>query len=191
MMAASGSPPRPHGFPAVSTNRIRSRHSARSRAASLPPTRRPRPRTSRCGGEDSVLRAGGGCSRPRRRSRRGRPRGRARLGDGARRARASRGQSGQQRTAAAAFDPWVVGASRRAAALLEPRHKARVYRPQGWLSPVARERPDGRRLEAQATGSRLLVEIELFGALPSGHARSSPARQNASQRSSIAGSSSA
>jgi hypothetical protein len=66
-----------------------------------------------------------------------------------------------------AFDPWVVGASRGAAALLEPEHKARVYRPQGWLSSVLlvngrvvgvwRHAPKGRRL---------LVQIEPFGTLP-------------------------
>ena len=66
-----------------------------------------------------------------------------------------------------AFDPWVVGASRRAAALLEPRHKARVYRPQGWLSPVLLV--NGRMAgvwKHKPQGSRLLVEIEPFGALP-------------------------
>ena len=35
-----------------------------------------------------------------------------------------------------AFDPWVIGASRRAAALVEPHYKARIYRGQGWVSPV-------------------------------------------------------
>jgi hypothetical protein len=35
-----------------------------------------------------------------------------------------------------AFDPWVVGSSRDNAALLDPRHRARVHRGQGWISPV-------------------------------------------------------
>jgi hypothetical protein len=66
-----------------------------------------------------------------------------------------------------AFDPWVVGASRRGAALLEPRHKARVYRPQGWISPVLLV--NGRMLgvwKHARKGSRLLIEIDPFGPLP-------------------------
>lgn len=66
-----------------------------------------------------------------------------------------------------AFDPWVVGASRRAAALLEPRHKARVYRGQGWFSPVVLV--NGRMVgvwKHARKGRRLLVEIEPFGKLP-------------------------
>jgi hypothetical protein len=66
-----------------------------------------------------------------------------------------------------AFDPWVVGASRRAAALLEPRHKARVYRPQGWISPVllVNGRIVGVWRHARKR-RRLLVEVEPFGRLP-------------------------
>jgi Winged helix DNA-binding domain len=45
-----------------------------------------------------------------------------------------------------AFDPGVAGASRRAAALLDPQHKARVYRAQGWISSVLLV--NGRRLAA-------------------------------------------
>jgi len=66
-----------------------------------------------------------------------------------------------------AFDPWVVGASRGAAALLEPRHKARVYRGQGWISPVVLV--NGRMVGVwrhARKGRRLLVEIEPFGRLP-------------------------
>jgi hypothetical protein len=65
-----------------------------------------------------------------------------------------------------AFDPWVVGASRNAPPLLEPRHKARVYRAQGWLSPVLLV--NGRMVGVwrhQRKGRRLLVEIEPFGRL--------------------------
>jgi hypothetical protein len=66
-----------------------------------------------------------------------------------------------------AFDPWVVGASRGAAALLEPRHKARVYRPQGWISPVLLV--NGRMAGVwrhERRGKRLRVELEPFGRLP-------------------------
>jgi len=66
-----------------------------------------------------------------------------------------------------AFDPWVVGASRRAAALLEPRHKARVYRAQGWISPVVLV--NGRIVGVWRhvrKGRRLRVEIDPFGGLP-------------------------
>jgi hypothetical protein len=66
-----------------------------------------------------------------------------------------------------AFDPWVVGASRTAPALLEPRHKARVYRPQGWISPVVLV--NGRAVgvwKHARKGRRLQVEVEPFGRLP-------------------------
>jgi uncharacterized protein YcaQ len=65
-----------------------------------------------------------------------------------------------------AFDPWVIGASRRAAALLEPGHKARIYRGQGWISPVLLV--NGRMVGVwrhTRKGRRLLVEIEPFGML--------------------------
>jgi uncharacterized protein YcaQ len=66
-----------------------------------------------------------------------------------------------------AFDPWVVGASRRATALLTPEYKARVYRPQGWISPVVLV--NGRTVGVWShhrRGRRLVVEIEPFGRLP-------------------------
>ena len=66
-----------------------------------------------------------------------------------------------------AFDPWVVGASRTASALLEPRRKAHVYRPQGWFSPVLLV--NGRMVgvwKHTRKGRRLLVELEPFGRLP-------------------------
>jgi len=66
-----------------------------------------------------------------------------------------------------AFDPWVVGTSRNAPALLERRHKARVFRPQGWISPVVlmNGRMAGVWKHARK-GRRLQVEIEPFGRLP-------------------------
>jgi hypothetical protein len=66
-----------------------------------------------------------------------------------------------------AFDPWVVGASRRAAALLDPQHKARVYRPQGWFSPVVLV--NGRMVgvwKHERKGKRLSIAIEPFERLP-------------------------
>ncbi len=66
-----------------------------------------------------------------------------------------------------AFDQYVVGASRDAPAILDPRHKARVYRPQGWLSPVLLV--DGRIAGVwrhTRKGRRVLVELEPFGRLP-------------------------
>jgi hypothetical protein len=66
-----------------------------------------------------------------------------------------------------AFDPWVIGASRTAAALLDPQHKTRVYRPQGWISPVILV--NGRIAgvwKHSRKGRRLLVEINPFAKLP-------------------------
>lgn len=66
-----------------------------------------------------------------------------------------------------AFDPWVVGASRSAPSLLGPRHKPRVYRGQGWISPVLLV--NGRMVGVwrhARKGRRLLVELEPFGRLP-------------------------
>jgi Winged helix DNA-binding domain len=66
-----------------------------------------------------------------------------------------------------AFDPWVAGASRTAAALLDPKHRARVYRPQGWFSPVVLV--NGRMVgvwKHERRGRRLAVEIRPFGRLP-------------------------
>ncbi len=66
-----------------------------------------------------------------------------------------------------AFDQWIVGAARDGPALLDPRHRARVYRPQGWLSPVLLV--NGRMVGVwrhTRKGRRLLVELEPFGRLP-------------------------
>ena len=65
------------------------------------------------------------------------------------------------------FDMWVIGASRDAAALLDPAEKKRVYRNQGWISPVLLVNG---RMEGVWTherkGKRLLVSIEPFGKVP-------------------------
>lgn len=66
-----------------------------------------------------------------------------------------------------AFDPWVVGASRTAAGVLEPKHKARVYRAQGWISPVLLV--NGRMAgvwKHTRKGRRLVVQIDPFDSLP-------------------------
>lgn len=65
-----------------------------------------------------------------------------------------------------AFDPWVAGASRASAAVVDPVHRSRVYRPQGWISPVVlvNGRMAGVWKHARK-GSRLLVEIAPFDRL--------------------------
>jgi hypothetical protein len=66
-----------------------------------------------------------------------------------------------------AFDPWVAGASRNTPALLDPQHKSRVLRPQGWISPVLLV--NGRMVgiwRHERKGRRLRVELEPFGRLP-------------------------
>jgi uncharacterized protein YcaQ len=66
-----------------------------------------------------------------------------------------------------AFDPWVAGASRSNPAVLDPKYKARVYRPQGWFSPVVLV--NGRMVgvwKHERNGRRVVVDIEPFGRLP-------------------------
>jgi DNA glycosylase AlkZ-like len=65
------------------------------------------------------------------------------------------------------FDMWVIGAARDAAALLDPAEKKRVYRNQGWISPVVlvNGRMDG-VWKHERKGQRLTVTIEPFGKLP-------------------------
>ena len=65
------------------------------------------------------------------------------------------------------FDMWVIGAARDAAALLDPAEKKRVYRNQGWISPVLllNGRIDG-VWKHERKGRRLTVTIEPFGKLP-------------------------
>jgi len=65
------------------------------------------------------------------------------------------------------FDPWVVGTLRYLPAQLDPALKARVYRPQGWISPVILV--NGRMAgvwKHERKGSHLVVELEPFGRLP-------------------------
>jgi uncharacterized protein YcaQ len=65
------------------------------------------------------------------------------------------------------FDMWTIGAARDAAALLDPAEKKRVYRNQGWISPVllVNGRMDG-VWRHERKGRRLLIAIEPFGKLP-------------------------
>jgi hypothetical protein len=65
------------------------------------------------------------------------------------------------------FDMWVIGAARDAVALLDPAEKKRVYRNQGWISPVllVNGRMDG-VWKHERKGKRLVVTIEPFGKLP-------------------------
>jgi hypothetical protein len=70
-----------------------------------------------------------------------------------------------------AFDPWTVGATRRHPAFLDPGHHTRVYRPQGWISPVLLV--NGRIVGVwrhEQRKQRLHVELEPFDRL-SGWAR--------------------
>jgi hypothetical protein len=65
-----------------------------------------------------------------------------------------------------AFDPYVAGSSRADTDVLAAEHKARVHRPQGWISPVLLV--DGRIAGVwrhERKGDRIEVEIEPFGAL--------------------------
>jgi Winged helix DNA-binding domain len=65
------------------------------------------------------------------------------------------------------FDMWVIGASRDAAALLDPAEKKRVYRNQGWISPVllVNGRMEGVWKHERKAG-RVLITLEPFGKLP-------------------------
>jgi Winged helix DNA-binding domain len=66
-----------------------------------------------------------------------------------------------------AFDQYVIAASRHALTFLPGPFKDRIYRPQGWLSPVLLV--DGRMdgiWKHERKGSRLLVQIEPFVELP-------------------------
>jgi hypothetical protein len=66
-----------------------------------------------------------------------------------------------------AFDHYVVAAPRDREAVLPAAQRSRVYRPQGWLSPVLLV--DGRMAGVwshELKGDRLLVRIEPFGRLP-------------------------
>lgn len=66
-----------------------------------------------------------------------------------------------------AFDQYVVTAPRDAPAVLPDAYRDRVYRPQGWLSPVLLL--DGRMAgiwRHERAGERITVRIEPFAALP-------------------------
>jgi hypothetical protein len=60
------------------------------------------------------------------------------------------------------FDPYVVAAPRGADAVLPAAERARVYRPQGWLSPVVLA--DGRitGVWSHEAGDALAVRVEPF-----------------------------
>jgi hypothetical protein len=62
------------------------------------------------------------------------------------------------------FDPYVVGVARDCEAILPQAHKARIHRPQGWISPVVLV--DG-RMEGvwsyDKQRSQVAVKVELFG----------------------------
>jgi hypothetical protein len=66
-----------------------------------------------------------------------------------------------------AFDPWVAGASRTEAVFVPDLHRPRVYRPQGWFSPVLLVNGTMAGVwKHTRKGGRLLVELEPFGRLP-------------------------
>ena len=61
------------------------------------------------------------------------------------------------------FDMWAIGASRGSAPLLDPAYRKRVYRDQGWISPVLLV--NGRMKGVwrhERKGKRLLVTVEPF-----------------------------
>jgi Winged helix DNA-binding domain len=71
-----------------------------------------------------------------------------------------------------AFDQYVVGAPRDAPAVLDPAHRAKVYRPQGWLSPVLLV--DGAiagTWSVNGTGGGTEIVVEPFTTLPAAVAR--------------------
>lgn len=62
---------------------------------------------------------------------------------------------------------WVIGASRDHPSQLEPEHKGRVHRPQGWISPVLLVNGSIQGVRShERRGDRLLVEVEPFGRRP-------------------------
>jgi hypothetical protein len=66
-----------------------------------------------------------------------------------------------------AFDPWVIGASRSVDALVAGGARSRIYRPQGWISPVlvVNGRMDG-VWKHERSGNRLEVRVEPFVPVP-------------------------
>lgn len=66
-----------------------------------------------------------------------------------------------------AFDPWVVCASRRVPALLDPAYRQRIYRLQGWVSPVLLVNGHmAGTWKHEQKGRKVAVEIEPFAKLP-------------------------
>jgi hypothetical protein len=66
-----------------------------------------------------------------------------------------------------AFDQYVIGASRHAEHLLPGDLRSRVYRPQGWISPVLLVNGLMRGVwRHEIKGSRVEVFIEPFGKVP-------------------------
>jgi Winged helix DNA-binding domain len=66
-----------------------------------------------------------------------------------------------------AFDQWVVCASRRAPALLDPKYRQRIYRLQGWVSPVLLVNGNMAGVwKHESKGRAVSVEIEPFAKLP-------------------------
>jgi hypothetical protein len=66
-----------------------------------------------------------------------------------------------------AFDPWVVGAARTGDTVIDPAQRARVYRPQGWMSPALLV--DGRIAGVwrhTLKTRHVAVELEPFARLP-------------------------
>lgn len=64
-----------------------------------------------------------------------------------------------------AFDPWVIGAARHDP-MIDPRHVPRVFRPQGWISPVLLV--DGRIVgvwKHERKSRDVVVELAPFGRL--------------------------
>jgi hypothetical protein len=66
-----------------------------------------------------------------------------------------------------AFDQYVIAATRHAEKMMPGAFKPRIYRPQGWISPVllVNGRMDGVWSYAKK-GARLLVSVEPFVKLP-------------------------
>ena len=66
-----------------------------------------------------------------------------------------------------AFDPWVVCASRRVPALLDPKFRQRIYRLQGWVSPVLLVNGHMAGVwKHEHKGRTVSVEISPFAKLP-------------------------
>lgn len=65
-----------------------------------------------------------------------------------------------------AFDPWVVTASRTSSAIVAPEQRHRVYRGQGWFSPVLLVAGEMRGVwRSRRAGKRLVVELDSFAPL--------------------------